>query len=43
MDVSSVHHGRYTEEKTSDVIEYGALLRLMGDMLQHRYKNHHHR
>ena len=34
---------RYTEEKTSDVIEYGALLRLMGDMFQHRYSNHHHR
>ncbi|KAI0208093.1 hypothetical protein LSAT2_007239 [Lamellibrachia satsuma] len=27
----------YTEEKTNDVLVYGALLRLMGDMFQHRY------
>lgn len=31
----------YTEEKTNNVLLYGALLRLMGDMFQHRYSPDH--
>ncbi|KAK2184555.1 hypothetical protein NP493_261g02022 [Ridgeia piscesae] len=31
----------YTEEKTDNVLVYGALLRLMGDMFQHRYSPDH--
>ncbi|KAK2184554.1 hypothetical protein NP493_261g02028 [Ridgeia piscesae] len=32
---------RYTEEKPNNVLVYGALLRLMGDMFHHRHSPHH--